>query len=281
MSKELVSVVIPVYKEKLTLEEEISFKQCLKILHKFPVYLICPINFNVENYQVIASNYQKEIKVQYFDKNYFLNTDGYNELMLSTKFYKAFLAYQYMLIYQLDAYVFKDELEYWCKLNYDYIGAPWFENYGSYENNDELMTVGNGGFSLRNVATIYNMLNYKFPLQGIKYLYLNELKTITFRTLFTFVLKVFGFHNNANFIVKHYLRIKRNEDRFFCNEFVGSKIKLKIPDITTAIKFSFDRSPEYLYKLNGNKLPFGCHAWYRNDDVYTKDIKQFWSKFIK
>ncbi|MFR6542216.1 MAG: DUF5672 family protein [Butyricimonas virosa] len=25
----------------------------------------------------------------------------------------------------IDAFVFRDELTYWCTLNYDYIGAPW------------------------------------------------------------------------------------------------------------------------------------------------------------
>ena len=30
-----------------------------------------------------------------------------------------------MLIYQLDAYVFKDELLNWANKGYDYIGAPW------------------------------------------------------------------------------------------------------------------------------------------------------------
>ena len=35
-----------------------------------------------------------------------------------------FLEYQYMLIYQLDAFVFEDKLDYFCELGYDYIGIP-------------------------------------------------------------------------------------------------------------------------------------------------------------
>lgn len=30
------------------------------------------------------------------------------------------------MIYQLDAWVFNDELSSWCSLGYDYIGAPFF-----------------------------------------------------------------------------------------------------------------------------------------------------------
>ncbi len=30
-----------------------------------------------------------------------------------------------MLIYQLDAYVFKGEWLFWANQEYDYIGAPW------------------------------------------------------------------------------------------------------------------------------------------------------------
>ena len=33
-----------------------------------------------------------------------------------------------MLIYQLDAFVFQDDLAYWCQQNYDYIGAPWLRD---------------------------------------------------------------------------------------------------------------------------------------------------------
>jgi hypothetical protein len=48
--------------------------------------------------------------------------------MLSIDFYKRFRDYKFILIYQLDAYVFRDELEYWCEQDYDFIGAPLIEN---------------------------------------------------------------------------------------------------------------------------------------------------------
>jgi hypothetical protein len=74
--------------------------------------------------------------------------------MCSIGFYEVFRQYEYMLIYQLDCWVFRDELEMWCDKGYDYIGAPffvkWFVDRGIY--------VGNGGFSLRKISNIIEYL---------------------------------------------------------------------------------------------------------------------------
>ena len=279
MSKGLAIVIIPVYKELMSNYEEISFRQCLKILNKYPISIICPHSLNVEYYVHVSKDYNITLNVNYFDSAYFCNIDGYNRLMLSKFFYKTFLRYEYMLIYQLDAYVFKDELNYWCKQGWDYIGAPWFENFGSYETGKNLMTVGNGGFSLRKTRALYNMLNYKFPLKNIKYLY-NKMNSFSVRTFFIFILKTFGYRNTAKYIVDRYIKMRANEDFFFSTEYVGSKIKLNIPTVDVALKFSFDRSPNYLYTLNNNTLPFGCHGWFRNNDIYTTDVREFWLNFI-
>lgn len=50
---------------------------------------------------------------------------GYNRLMLSEDLYSAFSNYEYILICQSDAYIFRDELKEWCEAGYDYVGAPW------------------------------------------------------------------------------------------------------------------------------------------------------------
>ena len=41
-----------------------------------------------------------------------------------------------------------------------------------------------------------------------------------------------------------------------------------------AIPFAFEAKPKYLYKINQNKLPMGCHAWYRYN-------LEFWRPFIE
>jgi hypothetical protein len=68
--------------------------------------------------------------------------------MLETPdFYKCFSTYNYLMIYQLDGWIFTNFLDYYINLNVDYIGSPW----KAYILNLDEDTVGNGGVSLRKV----------------------------------------------------------------------------------------------------------------------------------
>ena len=67
----------------------------------------------------------KKSSLAFFDQSYFSTPAGYNRLLLTTQFYEKFLDYDYILIYHLDALLFRDELTMWCGQGYDYIGAPW------------------------------------------------------------------------------------------------------------------------------------------------------------
>ncbi|MFV0144747.1 hypothetical protein OBJ68_05330 [Empedobacter falsenii] len=242
-------VVIPIYKSILSSDEIISLEQCFKILGQHEIRFVAPLGLDVSEYQ---SRLNKEMKVEFFEPNYFTNIRGYNQLMLSLEFYTRFKAYEYMLIYQLDCFVFRDELDYWCKQGYDYIGAPWldysFYNKSRIEKNKFLIRrflnktnkyttrdvlvnrVGNGGFSLRKIAACINTLKEK-P------------KNITDK---------FRLSNNTNSLF--------NEDVFWSIE----ASKLKKPNYKIASKFSLDTAVEIGIRLNNNKLPFGCHAWHKN-----------------
>jgi hypothetical protein len=164
---------------------------------------------------------------------------------------------------------------YWVEKGYSYIGAPWFIGNSGDEEVNELIGVGNGGFSLRNV------------LDSIRVLKSNK-RTISFKEL---LIKNKG--TNELFVwlrsAKHYLKAYTfksihknqliNEDKMFC--LAGKKFRFfKIPEPKTAIAFAFEKQPNKLYKLNNNQLPFGCHAWFREDFPYDGN-KQFWSKYIK
>ena len=116
MSK--VCVVIPLYKDTLSASEEQSIIQGLDILDKHKKVFITADNYTLPD---LLRNYSQLT----FDKNYFRDITGYNRLMLSREFYQKFSNYGFILIYQPDAWVFRDELLDWCNKNYDYIGAPW------------------------------------------------------------------------------------------------------------------------------------------------------------
>lgn len=278
-SVKLVCVVIPVYKNfnKLSSDELVSWDQCLKVLYVHTICLIYPNTLNVADYEEEFKAKEVKYQLQSFEARYFAGVDGYNQLMLSKSFFEKFTAYDYMLTYQLDAYVFKDELAYWCATGYSYVGAPWFEGFGAAHNDSPLWKVGNGGFSLRNIAHSLQVLNtyssiwtppkvvkWYFRhgrLQGLK----NSPKII--KTL------LLGNNTHSSFNDFHLLREKYQEDYFWgivCSEKFDW---YKVPVAEQALRFSFEVLPRRLYKLNGNQLPMGCHAW----DKYDTD---FWRQFI-
>lgn len=274
MQKELVNILIPIYKEELSQDEYTSLRQCLSILPKHPITLVCPKSLKLDNY---FADYH-DFKVETFNDYFFKSIDGYNKLMMSKQFYQRFLSYEYILIYQLDAYVFSDELEYWCLKNYDYIGSPWFEGYDLPTDDKKFNGVGNGGFSLRKVSSHYKALNYfwihfilKSYYESISQLIASKQTTFIRSNLFFIRSFLYRFIKRKNSKLK---TIIMNEDGYWA--LVVPKINryFKIAPIDEAIKFSFEANPELLYKMNNNQLPFGCHAWARYN-------KLFWQNFIK
>ena len=149
-----VVVVIPIYKPVPDKLEKLSFEQCINVL-PYPISIVAPTSLDVSYYKQKS----KQIFIQRFDDDFFTSINSYNKLLLSKIFYKRFENFNYMLIHQLDAYVFKDELAFWCSNGYDYIGAPWFEDFK--DKGEELWKVGNGGFSLRNIKSATKVLKKK------------------------------------------------------------------------------------------------------------------------
>lgn len=151
---EMAAVLIPVYKNELNRSEQISLQQCKKILTRYPVILVAPQTMRVENRELSG------LPVERFPEHFFDGISGYNRLMLSREFYQRFERYEYILIYQLDAFVFSDQLQHFCKLGYDYIGAPWLQGYRYITGLERrYLRVGNGGFSLRRVSAFLAILN--------------------------------------------------------------------------------------------------------------------------
>lgn len=236
-----VVVTIPVYKKEMSEFEKVSFVQCCKILNKYNFSLICPENLDLINYKRILRKYNINYAVEKFDDKFFKNVKSYNELMLSVDFYKKFQEYEFMLVHQLDAYVFKNKLEYWCNKDFDYIGAPWFESHNLSDKNSKLIEPSaNGGFSLRKIQSFIDILENA-----------GEVKAF----------------------IDEFIKEGVNEDLFFSQYTRDIEKDFKVALTEDAIKFSFECQPERLFAMTGKKLPFGCHAWER----YNFD---FWEKFI-
>ena len=62
------------------------------------------------------------------------------------------------------------------------------------------------------------------------------------------------------------------EDIFFCKK---CSDKIKISPVEVGREFSFEVGPSVLFKLNGNKLPMGCHK------PYLFEFKNFWKDYIR
>ena len=120
--KHLVTIVVPIYKPTLSEYEEISFKQLFKVLGNHRIVIFKPISLDLSN---LLSNYPP-CETESFSDHYFKGIAGYNRLMMAEEFYSRFNDSEYILIYQLDAYAFKDELIDWCMKGYDYMEHPGY-----------------------------------------------------------------------------------------------------------------------------------------------------------
>jgi hypothetical protein len=250
MTQKLVAVIVPIYKNCLNRFEKLALTQLFTVLSEHPIVAIKPASLRLEE----VEGHEKFTEIISFEDRFFDGIQGYNDLMLSEDFYGQFLQYRYMLIHQLDAFVFKDELAYWCAQRYDYIGAPWLKRLPNPDLFKEIKTqvitryhqinntfenglpsdrqfdnvVGNGGFSLRKIRKFYD-LSQKFRAKIREYQQRHEHQ----------------FH----------------EDVFWSIEVNRKKRNLRIPKYKKALRFSFENRPEQSLMHTGNRLPFGCHAW--------------------
>jgi len=238
-----VAVVIPIYRNVLTEYESISLDRCLKVLGNHRIVILSQHGLEIDGIDQLKNH---EVITCCFDRKYFSSVDGYNRLMLSTDFYRSFISYRYILIYQLDAFVFSDQLLDWCRLSYDYIGAPWigvdwiqgiqkahFGYLWRFTGKKE-RTVGNGGFSLRRVRA--------------------------------FMLALLLLKNAAN-----KWGYNEHEDLFWSLAVPDYLPFFRIPDDNVALNFAFEANPRTCFEIN-NHLPFGCHAWEKHDTDFWRPV---------
>lgn len=260
-------VVIPVYKKELKETETRSLRQVLKILATHDICLAGPAGLDLSVYEAIFQTFDRPLRMETFDPSYFSSIAGYNKLMLSRSFYQRFAAWDYLLIYQLDAWVFKDELDAWCAKGYDYIGAPWMKLNGRLDEENS----GNGGFSLRKIATFIELFNHKGPIWGYKGLVCRHRYRGPLRRRLYILLGLCGWRNKLSYYTK---KKSGNEDLFFAALKHKKGKPFRIPTTREAMYFSFEESPALLYEQTGHTLPFGCHAWEK------WDYETFWKRFI-
>lgn len=242
--------------------EKVSFIQCLRVLGSRDIYIFTHPELDLSIYHRIAESEGVKLNTKFFVKSFFGSVAAYNRLMLDEQFYQAFAGYDYMLLYQLDAYVFSDELDHWCSRGYDYIGAPWFDRFATADEG-ALYTVGNGGFSLRRIAYFTRLLTTRKGIFSFRHLPTDD-KRLLSRLKF-----ILGGYNRIDSLIE---RNTLNEDHFYCITLSSSRFAPRLPKPEEAATFAFERSPSHLYKLTG-RLPMGCHAFEKNEySTFWRDL---------
>lgn len=223
-----VAIVIPIHKNDLKWNEDISLRRCFEVFAGFPVILAVPERLDcrpLEKYGSFAA-------IKTFPDRFFASEKGYNHLLGLPLFYREFLDFEYMLIYQLDTFVFENNLLAWCAKGYDYVGAPWLDTtwVNEFFSGSALRRfflqkrfnpVGNGGLSLRKVMSSWKAAR-KFRLLAA--------------------------------VFKH-------EDFLWSNIIARFLPGFNTAPASEALDFAFEEHPETLFEKNGRRLPFGCHSW--------------------
>jgi hypothetical protein len=265
-----VNIVIPIHNEVLEGDELKSLTQCFSVLKNHTITLACNQRLNCKAYEQLGEMYGNRPKIERFDDKYFQSANGYNTLLTEHLFYSRFSEHDYILIYQSDCYIFRDDLEEWCSKGFDYIGAPWINTPWLKQTRQELMkqslqsksllkgfttklswflkgyyrkdslNVGNGGLALRKISSCLH---------------------ISAQTQF----------------VKSW---QGNHEDGFWSIYVPLNFNFKLPDYKEAAAFSFDCDPEVAFEINNRKIPTACHAWCRKDHPYEGNIA-FWQKIIQ
>lgn len=253
-------VLIPIYKSYFDDFEIKSLQSVSKNLSDFTIAFIAPKALNCD----FIHNYNlgfKYLTVR-FEDDFFKSIEGYNKLLLSSHFYESFLEYDYMLICQTDAFVFKNQLNWWVDKGYDYIGAPWLDS-------------ENKVFSHK-PRSIFNKIKKVIGLHQKLYTHINQVGNGGFslrktKTFFDISLKE---KSQINYFLSHKEKENYHIEDVFWSLYVPTKHTFLKPDYKTALHFCVDRKPEIAFNYLKGNLPFACHGFNK------KGVVKFWTKYL-
>lgn len=228
-----VAIVVPTYKQALTSDERCALEQLQRVLGRYPRFFVAP-----ESLQPQYGRLSQGFGVVHFPDGYFRDTAAYSRLLLSEAFYAAFARYEYILIYQLDAFVFADRLLEFCAKGYDYIGAPI--RYSASLWHFAGARVGNGGLSLRRVASCQRLA--RAFAQGAMPQPLWEV-------------------------------LAENEDTCFGWAASQTELDFHVPSVKEALDFAVQENVQHVYRrIASGWRPFGCHGWDRFADAMWRPL---------
>lgn len=252
-----VAVAVPIYRAELAADELQSLRHLDAHLERHDRFFVAPSSLRPRH---------PGFEVLPFPDACFTSIESYSRLLLSTSFYRAFAAYRYVLVHQLDALVFSDRLATWCEAGYDYLGAPWLIDPEVPEKG--FSRVGNGGLSLRRVDACLRVLESRRHVDGgpsLVRVLTAPLPDLPRHRL----LKRVRVLREARLGARAYAGLYTlNEDHFWADRAALFDPGFRVAPVDVALGFSFERAPRYCCERNGGRLPFGCHAWSRWDRAF-------------
>jgi len=247
-----VAIAVPAYRP-FTPEEEISLRHLETVMPSRPRFLFVPQSLDPARpgYGLIR-----------FPDECFTSIGAYSLLLLNPDFYRQFLDFEFLLIYQPDCLVFSDRLSQFCAAGFDYIGAPWLAD----RKQPELgfSRVGNGGLSLRRVASCLGVLDASRSSPHV----LRTFTRLLRRREPTGLVRKARVAREVGLGIDWYRRnYSLNEDHFWCDRAALFDPDFRVADIETGLAFAFDEAPRSAFAELG-RLPMGCHDWVRNDRTF-------------
>jgi len=263
MSKRVV-VLIFAHREHLEWYEKIALEQCFRILVNHPIILICPVGLDLTAYRKIVPHFE----VDFIPCHWLASVRAYNRLKILRFLYDRYRRFEFMLTYELDAFVFNDELLEWCAEGWDYIGAPWFPDFSFGKPGMPPVRVGNSGFSLRRIEPLRRVSRtwrYQVPARRVlSGMVRRERSVRSALAALTYTNNFFDCFNDS----------QENEDAFWCKIAANRFPRFRVARYEAARRFSFEFNPGRLFRELGNRLPFGCHKWMTYEP-------EFWSPHIR
>ena len=261
-AKKLAAVVVTLStKTHYTADEEISFRHVRQHLSRYDKFVLIPDNHPATYPGFISKR---------FPPRFFGSAQAHGRLLLSENFYRAFLDYEYILIYHLDSLVFGDQMVEWCGKEYDYIGAPWLLSPDTPQITAE--KVGNGGFSLRRVRSFIRVLNSRaYFVDPDEYWRRYCARSSALARAFNWprkYLKRLRRFNDVKWHVKWAVHGDVHEDRFWAEYATQYDPSFRIAPVDVAMRFAFEAEPRRCFDRIGRRLPFGAHRWQKFDRAF-------------
>jgi len=321
---------VPLYTETLNPSQRILLRHNRAVLKDHEFIAVAPKGMNLDE-TVEKGCFDQELR---FDASFFQSPASYNQLLRTTEFFSAFEDNDFILICQLDVWIFQDRLQDWCKQDLDYIGAPWLRMMGlngklgreeiselfklplphaqrirdafracAITNAEDVLTseftnrlqsldatnldlpfrheklesillsirnyyghfvgVGNGGLSLRKVASALEVLTstdisnpgYQIAEPLCEFLLIRNGKLGMDR-----LISDLSFGREPSKVNRFFATSKVPEDVFWSQFAPFFKADYKVASIGQALQFAFEKNPFFCFQENQNQLPMGLHA---------------------